>query len=77
MDCKIRLIWDSEAEIWVATSQDVPGLVLESESLDMLINKVRSAIPELIELNETKHKEYNLLYETERTDKVYVVRQIS
>ena len=71
MRCKIKLVWDKKSEVWIATSQDVPGLILESESLDVLINKVRTAIPELIELNGTKHREYSLLYETERTDKVY------
>lgn len=28
----IRSTWDSEAEVWFATSEDVPGLVLEAEN---------------------------------------------
>ena len=51
MNYKVKLTWDSEASMWVATSDDVPGLVLESNSYDALIEKVKIAIPELLELN--------------------------
>ena len=51
MDYKVTLTWDNEASMWVATSDDVPGLVLESNSYDALIEKVKIAIPELLELN--------------------------
>lgn len=43
--------WDSEACVWVATSEDIVGLVLEGGSADALIERVRSAAPELLELN--------------------------
>ena len=52
MSCKIEFTWDSEASVWIATSKDVPGLVLESGSFDALIERVRYAVPELLELNE-------------------------
>lgn len=28
----VNLTWDSDASVWVATSNDIPGLLLESES---------------------------------------------
>ena len=56
MEYKIQLLWDNEASVWVATSQDVPGLVLESGSFDALIERVRYAIPELLELNDHGHQ---------------------
>jgi len=43
--------WDDEAQVWIATSQDVPGLVLEHCSLDTLMARVRLAAPEMLELN--------------------------
>ncbi|MGH9784792.1 MAG: DUF1902 domain-containing protein [Terriglobia bacterium] len=43
--------WDSEAGVWVAESDDVPGLVAEAESLNALREKLRVLIPELLELN--------------------------
>ena len=51
MNYNVKLTWDSEASMWIATSDDVPGLVLESNSYDALIEKVKVAIPELLELN--------------------------
>lgn len=43
--------WDDEASVWVATSDEIEGLVLESEQFDELLEKVRNAVPELLELN--------------------------
>jgi hypothetical protein len=47
----VNLEWDAEAAVWVATSEDVPGLVMESGSLDALAERLRRAVPELIALN--------------------------
>jgi Domain of unknown function (DUF1902) len=43
--------WDSEAGLWVAESGDVPGLVPEADSPNVLAHKLRILIPELLELN--------------------------
>lgn len=43
--------WDSEAGVWVAESEDVPGLVAEVKSPNALAEKLRISIPELLELN--------------------------
>ncbi len=51
MSERINYQWDEEAKVWIATSKDVPGLVLESETLTDLIQRVKLAAPELIELN--------------------------
>ena len=48
----VNFIKDNEAGVWVATSEDVPGLVLESESMDTLMERVSYAIPELLEMAE-------------------------
>jgi len=45
---RVTLTWDDEAEVWIATSSDVYGLILEHESIDLLLNRVRLAIPELL-----------------------------
>lgn len=47
----VNFEWDDEAKVWIATSDDIDGLVLESESLDHLMQRVRIAAPELIEQN--------------------------
>jgi predicted RNase H-like HicB family nuclease len=43
--------WDSEANVWVAMSDDVPGLATESETIEELTAKLRTMIPELLEIN--------------------------
>jgi predicted RNase H-like HicB family nuclease len=43
--------WDSEAAVWVAESEDVPGLVAEAESPNLLAQKLKILIPELLEAN--------------------------
>lgn len=47
----VNITWDNDASVWVATSNDIPGLVLESESYDTLLARVKLAAPELLELN--------------------------
>ena len=72
MAYRIRMLWDNEACVWIATSEDIPGLVLESGSFDNLISKVKAAVPELIQLNGQSSAEYSLNYYSDRTDKVAV-----
>ena len=45
--CKIDAVWDASAEVWTATSNDVPGLATESETLEALTQKLRVMVPEL------------------------------
>ena len=51
MEYVVNLIWDDEANVWIATSEDIPGLVLESGSFDALLERVRFAVPKLLTLN--------------------------
>ena len=51
MKCEVHFTWDSEASVWIAESKDIPGLVLEDGSLDVLMERVRYAAPELLEMN--------------------------
>jgi len=47
----IHADWDPEAEVWVATSDDVPGLATEAETIESLTAKLRIMVPELLEAN--------------------------
>jgi len=51
MKCTVKFIWDDEAQVWITDSDDIPGLFLESDSFDKLIEKVRVAAPELLSFN--------------------------
>lgn len=51
MDLTVRANWDAQALVWVAESDDVPGLITEADDLEALISKLRIMIPELLEAN--------------------------
>jgi predicted RNase H-like HicB family nuclease len=46
-----RSQWDSEAKVWVATSDDVVGSATEDATPDELAEKLQVMIPELLEAN--------------------------
>jgi predicted RNase H-like HicB family nuclease len=45
--------WDEEARVWVASSDDVPGLITEGDTLEGLVDKLKVMIPDLLEANGT------------------------
>jgi len=47
----VRAEWDEEARVWVATSDDVPGLATEEKTIEGLVEKLKIMIPELLEAN--------------------------
>ena len=47
----VRAEWDEEAMVWVATSDDVPGLATEAVTMEDLIGKLKVMIPELLMAN--------------------------
>jgi predicted RNase H-like HicB family nuclease len=51
MTYRVKITWDDEARAWIAASDDLRGLILESGSIDALIERVKAAVPELLELN--------------------------
>ena len=53
MEYIINFTWDDEAHVWIATSYDIPGLVLGSGSFDALLERTRIDVPELLALNNT------------------------
>ena len=69
MEYNVNFTWDDEAQVWIAQSDDIPGLVLEGGSLDALIERVRFAAPELIDLNETPAV-HSFYFKVERREKV-------
>jgi len=47
----VQADWDRETNIWVATSDDVPGLATEAATIEELTARLRTMIPELLEAN--------------------------
>jgi predicted RNase H-like HicB family nuclease len=63
----VLLTWDDE--VWVAENDDIP-IVLESGSLDLLMERVRVAAPEILELNGKEFKDVYINFTTKRRAKV-------
>ena len=40
--------WDDEAQVWVASSDDVPGLATGADTFEALVEKLKTVIPELL-----------------------------
>jgi predicted RNase H-like HicB family nuclease len=51
MHLTVTAVYDSDANVWIATSDDVPGLVTEAETIERLFEKVGVMIPELLAAN--------------------------
>ncbi len=47
----VNAVWDDEADVWVATTEDLTGLTTEAASLEALREKLVVMIPELLEAN--------------------------
>jgi len=47
----VKAEWDGEAGVWVASSDDIPGLATGADTLEELIEKLKVVIPELLEEN--------------------------
>lgn len=69
MEYVVNFTWDNEADVWIATSDDIPGLVLESGSYDALIERTRFAIPELLTLN-AEAKPLSLTFISKRQERM-------
>ena len=48
----VDAFWDRTAGVWVATSDEILGLVTEAPTIDQLMQKIHLIIPELIQLNQ-------------------------
>jgi predicted RNase H-like HicB family nuclease len=47
----VRAVWDKDAAVWIATSDDIPGLITEADTIDQMLAKLKTMIPELLEAN--------------------------
>jgi predicted RNase H-like HicB family nuclease len=58
----IHASWDSDASVWVAESDDVPGLITEAKTFEALLKKLRTLVPELLELNGIRRRSRAVSY---------------
>ncbi len=61
----IEARWDGEAGVWIATSDDVPGLVVEADTWPAMIEEVRLVLPDLLELSGQRYDNLSLTFRAE------------
>lgn len=64
---EVRAFWDDEAGVWVAGSEQVPGLATEAETFEQLASKLQRLVPELLELNAPELQGAPTVIRAERT----------
>jgi predicted RNase H-like HicB family nuclease len=47
----VKAEWDDEAGVWVAESDDVPGLATGADTIEELVERLKVVIPEMLEEN--------------------------
>ncbi|MGA8691041.1 MAG: DUF1902 domain-containing protein [Methyloceanibacter sp.] len=57
--------WDAQAQVWLATSAEVPGLVVEADSWPAMIEEVRLVLPDLLELSDQGADKLSLTFKAE------------
>jgi hypothetical protein len=55
---QVDAFWDEDADVWVATSENVPGLSTEATTIELLSQKLRSVIPDLLLSNHLISADY-------------------
>jgi hypothetical protein len=65
MPIQIDAQWDDDAHVWIATSHNAPGLVVEAGSWQAMIDEVRAVLPELLALNQAPVGDLALTFRAE------------
>jgi hypothetical protein len=64
-DITIQARWDGEAGVWIATSPDVSGLVVEADTWPAMIEEVRIVLPELLEVSGAPAENLSITFKAE------------
>ena len=71
MKCTIKMIWDDDTCRWHCESEEVPGFLLESNSFDGLIERVRIGLPDFL-IESGFRGDLQVSFESERMDSLSV-----
>ena len=61
----VNALWDADSKVWVADSDDVPGLATGADTLEELIEKLKTIIPELLTENGIPFEAKRLAFKVE------------
>lgn len=60
---KVTVEFDTEAEMYIAYSDDIPGLATEAKTIPELVKRVLDISPQLLEMNDSHLKPEYLAFE--------------
>ena len=60
----ITIVFDEETQRWYAQNDDIP-ILLEDDSLDTLLSRIKISVPEMLEINEIPHTGIHLIFKME------------
>ncbi len=52
----VRALWDPDANVWFVQGSNVPGLVTEAPTKEILKLKLQELVPALLELNDDSNE---------------------
>jgi hypothetical protein len=68
MECTVKLIWDKDSDRWHSETDSNLRLTLEAASFDVLVERIRVAAPEMLELNCGYKGPIHIRYKVERIE---------
>jgi len=60
----VTISFDDDSQKWYAQNDDIP-ILLEDWSVDTLMERVKIAVPEMLEINNMPHTRFHLLFKME------------
>ncbi|MCL2294882.1 MAG: DUF1902 domain-containing protein [Spirochaetes bacterium] len=60
----IAIAFDEETQRWYAINNDIP-IAFEDGSLDALMSRIKTTVPEVLEINNKPCKDVSLLFKVE------------
>lgn len=58
--------WDDDAKVWIATSPDIPGLVVETESWGAMVMEVPLVVDDLLDVRGEPGRPRRLTFRAEQ-----------
>jgi predicted RNase H-like HicB family nuclease len=50
-EAKVHAKWDPDAQAWVISSNEVPGLAAKADTLEGLVSQLQTLVPKLLGTN--------------------------
>lgn len=69
---RVTAEWDADAEVWVATSESVPGLIIEGVTKDEVVEKLRLVIPSLASAGVDREDKIEIFFRAKSTESMTV-----